>query len=84
MFLHIKKGDYKDYKLAKKIDVWGKNEVVGTDLDINKNYTAFRIMKNRRGSKGPIFVTETDLNLNTWQELPEELIVEKPRAVKWN
>ena len=84
MFLHIKKGDYKDYKLAKKIDVWGKNEVVGTDLDINKNYTAFRIMKNRRGSKGPIFVTETDLNLNTWQELSEELIVEKPRAVKWN
>lgn len=85
MFLHMKQADYKDYKISQKVDTWGDNETVGVDLDPTKHYTGFRIMKNRRGSKGPIFVTETNLNLNTWKELPGELIVEKPRAVgKYN
>ena len=85
MFLHLKPADYKDYKLSQKMDTWGQNEMVGKDLDVNKKYTCFRIMKNRRGSKGPIFVTETDLNLNTWKELPGELVVEKARAIgKYN
>lgn len=79
MFLHIKPEDYKDYKIAQKIDAWGKDEIVNVDLDKNKKYSAFRIMKNRRGSKGPIFLTETDLNLNTWTEVSGELIVEKMR-----
>lgn len=80
MFLHMKPEDYKDYKLSQKVDAWGQNETIGTDLNPSKRYTGFRIMKNRRGSKGPIFVTETDLNLNTWKELPGELTVDKPRA----
>lgn len=84
MFLHIDKRDYKDYKLQKPCEKYGKGETIGEDLDINKNYSAFKITKTRRGSKGSIFVTETDLNLNTWQELPYELVVEKPRAAKWN
>lgn len=81
MFLHMKPADYKDYKLSQKVEAWGDNETVGTELNPNKRYTCFRIMKNRRGSKGPIFVTETDLNLNTWKEIPGELIVEKPRVI---
>lgn len=80
MFLHMKQEDYKDYKISQKVDAWGQNEKIGIELNPNKRYTGFRIMKNRRGSKGPIFVTETDLNLNTWKEMPGELIVEKPRA----
>jgi hypothetical protein len=79
MFLHMKPEDYKDYKIAQKVETWGKDEVVNVDLDKNKRYTSFRIMKNRRGSKGPIFLTETDLNLNTWSEVPGELVVEKMR-----
>lgn len=84
MFLHMKKEDYKDYKIAKKMDVWGKDEIVTTDLDANKNYSAFRIMKNRRsGGKDKIFLTETDLNLNTWCEADGQLVVEKMRPSNW-
>ena len=81
MFLHLKQQDYKDYKISQKVSEWGDTEKIGVELNPNKQYTGFRIMKNRRGSKGSIFVTETDLNLNTWKEIPGELIVEKPRAM---
>lgn len=86
MFLHMKKEDYKDYKIEKKMEAWGKNEVVTTDLDVNKNLSAFRIMKNRRaGGKDKIFITETDLNLNVWNEIDGKLIVENARPIgKYN
>ena len=83
MFLHLSKSDYADYKIAQKCDEWGKGEVVETDLDMKKTYSAFRVMKTRRGSKGNIFVTETDLNLNTWDEIPGDLVVKNTRPMTW-
>ena len=85
MFLHLSKEDYKDYRIIKQCDEWGKEETVEVELNPDKMYSAFRVMKTRRGSKGSIFVTETDLNLNTWNEIQGELVVKKPRSLaKWN
>lgn len=83
MFLHIAKEDYKDYRILKQCDEWGKGETIEVELDPKKNYSAFRIMKTRRNSKGSIYVTETDLNRNTWDEISGELIVKNPRSINW-
>ena len=83
MFLHIAKEDYKDYRILKQCDEWGKDETIEVELDPKKMYSAFRIMKTRRNSKGSIFVTETDLNQNIWNEIQGELIVKNPRSINW-
>ena len=83
MFLHIAKEDYKDYRILKQCDEWGKGETIEVELDPKKMYSAFRIMKTRRNSKGSIFVTETDLNQNIWNEIQGELIVKNPRSMNW-
>jgi predicted ATP-dependent serine protease len=83
MFLHIAKEDYKDYRILKQCDEWGRGETIEVELDPKKNYSAFRVMKTRNNSKGTIYVTETDLNRNTWDEIPGELIVKNSRSMNW-
>lgn len=89
MFSHLKKEDYADYRMLVPENMWGEGKagLIDKELDLNKNYAIFRIMKNRRaGGKDKMFITEIDLNKNTWNEIVNgELKCIKPRnSNKWN
>lgn len=79
-WLHIKPEDYQDYAIARYDPKFG--EVVEQDLDPKKRYTGLKLLKNRRGSKGSIFVLETNLDTNVWNQIDGELIVKKTRSNK--
>lgn len=76
-WLHIKPEDYHDYAIAHYDPKYG--EVVESDLDPKKQYTGLKILKNRRGNKGSIFVMETNLDTNVWSQIDGELIVKNSR-----
>lgn len=67
MFKHLTYEDKQNYVYVADDDDWG--EPVEYDLDMNKNYAAIKIVKNRHGSKGQTVCLEVDLNLNTWKEI---------------
>lgn len=82
-WLHIRPEDYKDYAIARYNPQYG--EVVEQDLDPKKKYTGLKILKNRRGSKGSIFVLETNLDTNVWNQIDGELIVKNTKnTAKYN
>lgn len=78
-WLHIKPEDYKAYAIARYNPQYG--EVVEQDLDPKKKYTGLKILKNRRGAKGSIFVLETNLDTNVWEQIDGELIVKNSRNI---
>lgn len=78
-WLHIKPEDYKDYAIARYDPKFG--EVVEQELDPKKRYVGTRLLKNRRGNKGHLFISEVNLDLNTWEQIDGELIVKNSRNV---
>lgn len=76
-WLHIKPEDYKDYAIARYNPQYG--EVVEQDLDPKKKYVGKRLLKNRRGNKGSLFVFEVNLDTNVWSQIDGELIVKNSR-----
>ena len=80
-WLHIKPEDYKDYAIARYDPKFG--EVVEQDLDPKKKYVGTRLLKNRRGNKGHLFISEVNLDLNTWEHINGELIVKNSKSSKW-
>jgi len=62
----IPKEDYHKYEYIPN-DCWGESSAVS--LDLSKVYYAWKIDKNRGGSKDLIPLLEVDLNLNTWYEI---------------
>lgn len=81
-WLHINPADYKDYAIS-----YFHNQYVGMDekeLDPKKRYVATRILKNRRGNKGHIFVSEVNLDTNVWQQIDGELIVKNSKPDTWS
>lgn len=62
----IQKEDYNKYQYI-DFSLWG--EPIAVDLDKNKTYFAWKIDKNRGGSKDKIPLLELDLDLNTWYEI---------------
>lgn len=60
----IGKEDYHKYQYVSVNDNWG--EPKEENLDLNKQYFAIKIDKNRAGSKDKIMLFEIDLNYNTW------------------
>ena len=46
---------------------WG--EPTTEDLNLDKNYVAIKIDKNRSGDKDKIALFEIDLNLDTWDNI---------------
>ena len=60
----IGKEDYHKYQYVSVNDNWG--EPTEENLDLNKQYFAIKIDKNRAGSKDKIMLFEIDLNYNTW------------------
>lgn len=76
-WLHIRPEDYADYAIARYNPQFG--EVVEQELDPKKKYTGLKILKNRRGAKGSIFVLETNLDTNVWEQIEGELIVKNAK-----
>jgi hypothetical protein len=82
-WLHIKPEDYHDYAISCYDPKYG--ETVEKDLDPKKKYTGLKLLKNRRGNKGSIFVLETNLDTNVWNQIDGELIVKKTKSnTKYN
>lgn len=80
-WLHIKPEDYKDYAILQYNKHYG--EVVECELSPNKKYVGARLLKNRRGNKGHLFVMEVDLDTNVWEQIDGELIVKNSKPDTW-
>lgn len=78
-WLHIRPEDYKDYAISRYDPKFG--EAVEQELDPKKRYTGLKLLKNRRGNKGSIFVLETNLDTNVWDQIDGELIVKNSRNI---
>jgi hypothetical protein len=63
----IPKEDYSKYQYVNCNNSWGNP--ISLPLDFNKKYMAWKIEKNRGGSKDIIPLYEMDLDLNTWIEI---------------
>lgn len=63
----IPKEDYNKYQYIDNNSCWG--EPIVENLNPNKYYMAWKVDKNRGGSKDLIPLLEMDLNLNTWYEI---------------
>lgn len=82
MFKHIKPDEYENYAIRNPRSSWGENEEEA--LNPKKKYAAMRILKNRRSSRGNIYVFEVDLDRNQWVQLDDcELVVKKDVADTW-
>lgn len=77
-WLHVRPEDYGDYAILKYDPHFGGT--VEQALDPKKRYTGLKLLKNRRGSKGSIFVLETNLDTNVWSQIDGELIVKKAKS----
>jgi hypothetical protein len=80
-WLHIKPEDYKDYAILQYNKQYG--EVVECELNPKKKYVGARLLKNRRGNKGHLFVMEVDLDTNVWEQIDGELIVKNSKPDTW-
>lgn len=80
VLFHLKKELYDDY-------VFRKFNSDGTykdyELDKDRKFTAIPLIKNRRGGKN-IYLLETDLDRNLWQEVKGGILVPKERKKKDN
>lgn len=64
---NAEKHKYKIHYLRPDNDNWGTD--VGKPLQVDKNYFAIKIDKNRAGAKDKIIILEIDLNFNTWENI---------------
>lgn len=80
-WLHINSMDYKDYVISRYDQKFGG--MVEQELDPKKKYIGSRLLKNRRGDKGHIFVSEVNLDLNIWRQIDGELIVKNSKPDNW-
>ena len=63
MFVHVKKSFYKNYC----IEVNRNGKIITGDIAPDKNVTAFKLLKNRRGGgKDDLFGVQINLDLNRW------------------
>ncbi len=63
----LEKEEYHKYQFVRTKGQWG--EPTTEDLNLDKNYVAIKIDKNRSGDKDKIALFEIDLNLDTWDNI---------------
>lgn len=78
VILHLRKELYDDYTFRKfNSDGTYKDY----DLDKEKNFTSIPLIKNRRGGKN-IYLLETNLDRNLWQEVKSGILIPKEKNKK--